>query len=306
MLVFVYPDQENREELLALCPENEAGDHARAMIENLLLEEEEYDIAVCFCYGTFVLRRFYEGYEFTYPLVLEEGADVEKTLVALEEYSKRYEIPLVFADLTREEQGILARRYRYTRSEEFDVADEGEDPFVIYRLFVMSPCETLDTPPTVSDGEVTLSPLTKEDIPSYATLCRDEEILAVWGTDYREIDPDMSDGDFYENARFEFESGIALTLAIRVGGRLIGEATLYAFDGRGGAEFSLRILRGYRNNGYGTRALLLLFQVAREELGLDFVDGICLSENLPSIALMQTHMRFEEETEGKRRYRKML
>ena len=163
---------------------------------------------------------------------------------------------------------------------------------MIYRLTVLTPLDVLDELPTLSDGELTVDAITEEDIPSYALLCRDEEILEVWGVDYRDTDPDMSDRDFFEGIVDELERGVSLTLAVRLGGRLIGEVALYAFDGRGGAEFSIRLLRPYRKNGYASRALALVFVYAKEELMLEHIDGICLRENLPSRRMMEKCMRF--------------
>ena len=304
MILFTYPEEKNREELLSLCPDNERGETARAMIEGLVVEEDETcDIAVCFCYGTFLVRRFFEEYEFTYPMALENDADIEEALLAVEEYCKRHELPLIYGDLTEQERAILAKRYRLCRTEEFDISEEGEEENLIYRLRVLTPCEILDGVPTISDGTLVLSAFTEEDIPTYATLCRDEEILSVWGVDYREIDPDMTDRDFYEGIVDEFERGIALTMAMRVGGRLVGEVALYAFDGRGGAEFSIRLLRGYRQNGYARRALSLLFSLAKDELMLENIDGLCLKENEPSKRLMASLMTLQEETTTMLRYR---
>ena len=304
MILFSYPEEKNREALLSLCPDTPAGESARAYVEALMEEDDEAcDIAVCFCYGTFLVRRFFDEYEFTYPLALDADADIETALLSLEEYTKRHELPLIFCDLTDTERALLSRRYPMTRTEEIDVSEEGEPPCLIYRMRVLTPCDILDTPPTVSDGVVTLSPLVESDIPSYGALCRDEEILSVFGADYRESDPDMSDRDFYENTLFELERGIALTLAVRAQERFVGEITLYAFDGRGGAEFSVRILQGYRKNGYAFRALSLLLALAREELHLDFIDGICLRENCASAALMRKRMRLEEQTDTTFRFR---
>ena len=306
MILFTYPEQGNSEELFLLCPDNEEGRLAKSLIEDLLsLEDEEVDIAVCFCYGTFLVRRFFEEYEFTYPLALSEEADVETALCAVEEYCKRHELPLIFADLSEKELSLLSRRYRFVRTEEFDISEDEAGTEWIYRMRVLTPCELLEVPPSLNDGDLVLDALCEEDIPSYATLCRDEEILSVWGVDYRDVAPDMTDRDFYESTLDEFDRGIALTLAVRVSGRLVGEVALYAFDGRGGAEFSIRLLRGYRRNGYAKRALALLFTLA-EELGLSFVDGICLCENLPSKALMEGCMTLEEETPTMLRYRKRL
>ncbi len=305
MIVFSYPDAENIETMYSLCPEGEVGARVRSFLEEIT-EESDADIAVCFFHNTFLVRRFYEEYEFSYPLLLDEEGDALDALSAIEEYCRRYELPLIYSDLTREECEALSRRYRLCRSEEFNLADEGEEAFFIYRLTVVSPLDMLDTFPQMSDGVVTVNALLPEDIPSYATLCRDEEILALWGFDYRDVDPDMTDADFYEGALDEFSRGISLTLAVRAYGRFVGEVALYAFDGRGGCECSVRILRGYRRLTYARRALLLLFAYAREELALSYMDGICLTENDPSKALMASLMEFVGEKDGTAVFRKYL
>lgn len=307
MIRFLYPDEENRESLLSLCGTSEQGKVARGLVEELITEEDDAcDIAVCFSHGTFLTRRFFEEYEFTYPLPLGEDADIEGALCAVEEYCRRAELPLIFGDLTDEEQRTLKARYRLSRTEEFDVSEDDEKPMWIYRLRVLTPCEILDTPPTISDGVVTIDALTESDIVPYASLCRDEDILAVWGADYRDINPDMTDRDFYENALDEAERGIALALAVRNKGQFVGEVTLYAFDGRGGAEFSLRILPEAQRQGIAKRTLPLLFEMAKEELMLEYIDGICLEENTPSKRLMSIFMTREEEDEESVRYRVML
>ncbi|MBR2611710.1 MAG: GNAT family N-acetyltransferase [Clostridia bacterium] len=307
MIHFLYPDKENRESLLSLCGTSEQGAVARGLVEELIAEEDDAcDIAVCFSHGTFLTRRFYEEYEFTYPLALCEDADIEGALCAIEEYCKRAELPLIYGDLTDEEQLALKGRYRLSRTEEFDISEDDESPMWMYRLRVLTPCEILDTPPTISDGVVTIDALTESDIPRYAALCRDENILAVWGVDYRDINPDMTDRDFYENALDEAERGIALALAVRTGGQFVGEVALYAFDGRGGAEFSLRILPEAQRQGIAKRTLPLLFEIAKEELMLEHIDGICLQENTPSKRLMASFMTLEGDNEESVHYRVRL
>lgn len=46
----------------------------------------------------------------------------------------------------------------------------------------------------------------------------------------------------------------AVNFAVRLDGKLIGEAVLYRFDCRGGAELGCRIDKAYAGNGYGTEA----------------------------------------------------
>ncbi len=50
------------------------------------------------------------------------------------------------------------------------------------------------------------------------------------------------------------KTGMAVNFAVRLNGKLIGEAVLYNFDYRGGAELGCRIDKAYAGNGYGTEA----------------------------------------------------
>ena len=128
MIRFLYPDEENRESLLSLCGTSEQGKVARGLVEELITEEDDAcDIAVCFSHGTFLTRRFFEEYEFTYPLPLGEDADIEGALCTVEEYCRRAELPLIYGDLTEEEQRTLRARYRLSRTEEFDVSEDDEN-----------------------------------------------------------------------------------------------------------------------------------------------------------------------------------
>ena len=45
-----------------------------------------------------------------------------------------------------------------------------------------------------------------------------------------------------------------MNFAVRLDGKLIGEAVLYHFDWRGGAELGCRIAPAYAGHGYGTEA----------------------------------------------------
>lgn len=299
MIVFSYPAEDNLDALLSHCEGTAEHAHLRDYLLDIIEEGDGVDIAVGFSHDTFLVRRFFgEGYEFSYPLALSKESDIDGALCALEEYCRRHEIPLVYCDLTRTECDALKAQYRFSREESFDISEAGECEKLIYRLTVENECALLDGVPTLSDGTLTLSALCEEDVGSYALLCRDEEILEVWGYDYRDATPDLSDRDFYLMAMEEFEAGISVSFAIRMNGRFIGEAVLYAFDGRGGAEFSIRIFSGYRRMGYARRALSILFDFCENTLALCRLDGVCLKDNAPSRAMMASMMAFVGERDG--------
>ena len=308
MIVFSYPDRENLEALLSHCEGSAARERIRSYLLDIIEEGEEVDIAVAFSHACFLTRRCFDHtYEFSYPMSLYDEADPDGALDALEEYGRRCELPLIYCDLTREECDALKARYRFIREESFDISEEGESEELIFRLCVENECTLLDSIPTLSDGDVVLRALCEEDVTSYAHLCRDEEILAVWGYDYRDSTPELADRDFYLMATEEFQAGISIPFAVCAADRFIGEVVLYAFDGKGGAEFSLRILKGYRRCGYGARALSLLFDFCENILALRHVDGVCLKENAPSRAMMGRMMDYVGERDAQTvLYRKTL
>lgn len=298
MISFVYANEQNFDALLSHAEGSAEYGRIREFLLNIIEEGDEVDIAVGFSHQALLTRRFFgEGYELSYPMALFDGADVDGALCEIEEYCRRHELPLVYCDLLREECDMLRARYRFSREEGFDFDEDGEQG-VFYRLTVENECSLYEQIPSISDGVLTLSALVEEDIPSYALLCRDEEILSVWGYDYRDSTPELSDRDFYCMANEEFAAGISMTFAMRVADRFVGEAVLYAFDGKGGAEFSVRILKGYRRMGYARRALALLFQFCENDLALRHLDGVCLATNAPSRALMGSLMEFVGESDG--------
>ena len=58
----------------------------------------------------------------------------------------------------------------------------------------------------------------------------------------------------FEVAARDFENRQAVNFAVRLDGKLIGEAVLYRCDYRGGAELGCRIDKAWAGKGYGTEA----------------------------------------------------
>lgn len=158
---------------------------------------------------------------------------------------------------------------------------------------------TLADIPTLTTERLTLSALTEDDRPAYNSLCLDDERNRLWGYDYREDwNGEPLEEYFLAEARRDFARHSAVNFAVRLDGRLIGEAVLYRFDWRGGAELGCRIAPEYAHNGYGTEAFSAAAEWALYQLRLKHVTAKCYRENAASFRMLSSCMRKcgEDET----------
>ena len=133
-----------------------------------------------------------------------------------------------------------------------------------FRVRIKTECELLEEIPGLDFEDISLAPLSLEDSESYARLIRDEDTNKFWGYDFREdFSEGVSDEFFIENARSEFMRNSAITLAIRCADGFLGELTLYAFDGSGGAELAIRLLPEQRGKGLGKKSFAALLEYAK-------------------------------------------
>ena len=278
------------------------GDFLLSYLWQLLEDtDESFSVAVSLAYGTLLCRRCFEGvYEFTLPYPYRNGADTEAALCALEEYARLEEIPLVLADLCAEDLDVLCERYTHPRVHALPF-EEGETP--LYILQVMTEAMLSEQIPTLATSRITLRAPQREDIPLYARLCRDEEILPLWGYDFRADYPDATDEDLFMLTEQERERGLTIPFFIYTGDAFVGEALLYAFDGRGGAECAVRLLPEHRRRGIATEAVSLLIRYAKETLRMYYLDAVCHRENAPSRALFSAIAPLHSEQGERCRYR---
>lgn len=262
-------------------PESIAGQAER-------FRSPEADSAFAVCCDCFVMRHFSPfGVLFTFPVPLCAQADISGALEQIEEYALREQVALLFTDVPVNELGTVVSRYRHVRAHATDRKG------FFYSVCVERESDGIRTLPSLRDdaSRTTLSRLTPSDCAEYARLCRDPQILSVWGYDYREdYAQDVPDSFFLEEAARELATGSALTFAVREGKRLIGEATLYAFDGHANARVCLRILPEYRRRGHGTGALRLLFAYAFDTLDLCCLYADVRADNVPSVRLFSRLM----------------
>ena len=145
---------------------------------------------------------------------------------------------------------------------------------------------------------LTLSALTEADIPAYNALVLDGERNRWWGyDDVGGLTEPMTDRSFYEVARRDFARRLAVNFAVRLEGKLIGEAVLYNFDYRGGAELGCRIDKSYAGNGYGTEAFRAAAEWGLYQVNLNRVVAKCYRENEASYKMLSACMRRSGEDE---------
>ncbi len=260
---------------LPTASEEEMGEIFRELSDNLD-DGCEYALSR---YSGCLLIRIYDGeYLFSYPIALEDSASEADAIEEIRRYAVKEEIPLTFCDVPSEALSMLLPLFRHSS---VDAADtEGE----YFTVRIATELSLIDEIPFAEEGELSLCALRVEDKEKYANLCRDEETNRYWGYNYRQDYPDADDGLFLEIAENELKSGAALALAVRYRGEFCGEAILYSFDLRGGAQCAVRILPEYRRRGLALGALKLLSGIA-EGMGLISISATVDSENIPSVNL---------------------
>lgn len=163
---------------------------------------------------------------------------------------------------------------------------------------VESELDRLQRQPSIKTERLTLDGLREWDKRDYNALCLDDERNRWWGYDYRkDLQGELTEDYFLHVARDDFASHRAVNFAVRLHGKCIGEAVLYAPDWRGGAELGCRIAPQYAGNGYGTEAFAAVADWALYRLGLTRVVAKCYKENEASYKMLSSCMRRSGEDE---------
>ena len=286
-------------EVAAAMPDADL-DLLRDSISIMLMDGDETEYATSYFGGCLLIRIFDGEYSFAYPIGLHDSADPMAAVEEIRLYAIKEEIPLVFCDVPSEELGDLIPKFRHLTVDATD--PDGE----CYTVRVMSEAALLDELPTVKGrGFVRLTPITEADDESYFALCTDIDTNKYWGYDYREDEPDPEKDYFRENSEMEFARGSAISLAVRVKGQFVGEATLYAFDLLGGCECAVRLLPDFRGRGYATEALKLLKRLATN-MDIVYLMATVDKENIASQRMTEKCLDEIGRTDSKVKYRSKL
>lgn len=171
------------------------------------------------------------------------------------------------------------------------------------RKFILKPqneLQQLDLAevPKLRTERLTLSAITEQDIPAYNALVLDGDRNRWWGyDDVAGLGGPVEEDSFFRVAQTDFQNRMAVNFAIRLDGRLIGEAVLYRFDYRGGAELGCRIDKAYAGQGYGTEAFAAVANWGLYQANLDRIVAKCFKENQASYRMLSSCMRRNGEDE---------
>ena len=146
--------------------------------------------------------------------------------------------------------------------------------------------------PELKTERLTLTALREEDIPAYNALVLDADHNRWWGyDDVGGLTEPRTERSFFEVAERDFAARSAVNFAVRLDGQFIGEAVLYRFDYRGGAELGCRIAPAFTGHGYGTEAFAAVADWALYQVHLTKVVAKCFRENEPSRKMLSASMR---------------
>jgi len=156
----------------------------------------------------------------------------------------------------------------------------------------------VDAIPELKTERLTLCALTEDDIPAYNALVLDGQRNRWWGyDDVGGLGGPVEERSFFNVAQTDFANRQAVNFAVRLDGKLIGEAVLYRFDCRGNAELGCRIDQAYAGNGYGTEAFAAVANWALYQISLNRVVAKCFKENQASYKMLSSCMRRSGEDE---------
>ena len=156
---------------------------------------------------------------------------------------------------------------------------------------IFTECMLADALPEHMCGELYFGEFAPSYDEDYARLVLDPEVNKYFGYSACDDIPNGGGAEFREAALAQFASGESMTFALTVyrEGRnvFVGEAALYGFDGRGGAEIAFRLLPKWQGVGLGKTALLGCLEIAGK-LGLKSVKARVMEQNVRSVGLLSS------------------
>ena len=148
--------------------------------------------------------------------------------------------------------------------------------------------------PTIHTDDLVLEAFRDDDAAAYNRMALDPELNRYWGyDDSQNMSSEYGEKSLLHVIEEDYKHHRALNFAVRLSGQLIGEALLYHFDRKGGAEFGIRIMKEYQGRGYSRQIYESIARWGLYELGLRVVYSKCYHANAASYALFS---KIAEET----------
>ncbi len=275
----------------------------------------EENVAVCL-YSGFLLARLFDGgdYFFSFPIDIVGEGDVEGACLAIADYVRKEEIPLYFCDVDEAGLSLLKGLFKQVKGIVEDggistvrILNEAEVSWEKYKSLLLIEengefeyNQASSRIPNLTSDSIALYPMRYDgDKEGYTRLVLEADTNRFWGYDPLSDITDKSPQDlFYENLK-QMEDGRILSFALKQGSHFVGEALLYGFDFRGGAEVGIRLLSEYRGKGYAKRFLTALLLIAKD-IGLARLFATVDIRNTPSLCFFSGYA--EQRRRGKHPY----
>lgn len=152
--------------------------------------------------------------------------------------------------------------------------------------------------PELKTDRLVLNAITEADIPAYNALVLDQDRNRWWGyDDLKELKEPFHERSFFDVVQQDWKDHNCINFAIRADGKFIGEAVLYNFDFRGGAEIGVRIDRAYDGLGYGSEAFRRVCDWALYQVHMVRIVAKCYHENEASFKMLSSYMRKDHSDE---------
>jgi len=262
------------------------GDNEKEALSEFV--ESEYDfgnfeVKFSFFAGCIILRYYSDeaGYHFDAPFPISEDADEAAALKAITDYCVAEAIPETVVGIDPCVLELMLRG-----AEKYSLGEDEDGTLAVRIITECMECEYL---PEILSDDVYLGEFADSYAAEYEKLLKNENLNCHFGYNILDDIPNGNGIDFIKNAKDEFERSESMTFAATIyeGGEnvFVGEGALYAFDGRGNACLSFRVLPEYHGRGIGTKILKGLLGIA-ESLGLKKVIAEVKNENEPSLRLL--------------------
>lgn len=270
-----YPVLSNEEKTVALDYVSEECDFG------------DFEVSFAYCHGALMLKYYSEdaGYHFEAPIPLSDKCDFAAAYAEISDYCKWQAVPETVVGVPPEHRDIMLRG-----AEKYDFVYD-EDGSLIIEIF--TECMLADELPEILYNDVYLGEFALSYATEYEKLVKDVNLNRYFGYNLTDDLPNGTGEDFINLIREDFERSESMTFAATVmsddGENIfVGEGTLYAFDGRGGASFSFRVLPEYHGRGYGRKIFAALSGIACK-IGVDTLFAEVLKDNLHSLRILSSY-----------------
>lgn len=256
----------------------------------------DFEVSYAYSHGALLLKYYSDdaGYHFEAPIPLTDNCDFESAYIEISEYCKLQAVPEVVVGIPFEHKEIMLRG-----AEKYECAED-EDGSLVVEIF--TECMLEDELPEILYDDVYLGEFAYSYAQEYEKLVKNVNLNKHFGYNLTDDIPNGDGIDFINLVRFDFERSESMTFAATVMSDncenvFIGEGTLYAFDGRGGASLSFRVLPEYHGRGFGRKIFMGLFGIA-SKIGVHTLFAEVVKENYASLRILSKYsdpMSFDGE-----------